>query len=143
VAKAGAVVTFEIEQVDPGSGLTVGDTVDVTYSRGTERFLHAGSRYRVETWGEANGTLLGDVAVADRACSGGTWHADGTPIDTGLFTRDGFRPWLLVPLLGGAALVTAIAVAIWRRHRWSRAFYGTSAPPTVEPVSRPGSRPEG
>lgn len=130
IAKDGAIVTFVVEE-HPGpapDGMpprpAIGAEVRVRYGNGTQRFVHVGQRYQVSSWGQADDALLSHVVTAEHACQGGTYRADGSAIDTGLFTRDGFRPWLLVPILGGAALVVAAVVGLWRRHRWNARFYG-------------------
>ena len=120
--KSGSDVTYRILRVVPvsdhpptGRNVTAGSTVVVTYEDGA-RFLHTGSRYLVKVW-----TLPGDdrlySAVNTRRCgTSSTWHADGSSIDTGLFTRDGFRPWVAVAI-GVPLLLIGWAIAHVVRDR--------------------------
>jgi hypothetical protein len=57
--------------------------IAVHYDNGDERRLHAGDRYRVLVWWlrrPAPAHYFSSVYTPKRDCSGGTIHADGTPI---------------------------------------------------------------
>jgi hypothetical protein len=129
-AKDGAAVTFGVEQwsddrLPPGTPerLSAGDVVVVRYSGGDERFVHVGQRYQVDAWGETPDDLASGVQTADECPVGGsaTLHADGTPINTGLFTRDGIEPYT-GRILVGALLLAAVtgAVVAYRRVKHPR-----------------------
>jgi hypothetical protein len=86
VGRHGSSVTYRVEAVRPSEGAAAlpqpvrGTLVVVHYEAHEEQFLHAGERYSVRVW-PINGFFSG-VHTADRPCSGGTVHADGTAIDT-------------------------------------------------------------
>ena len=129
-AKHGGDVTFEVEQLTadrlaPGNPETIsaGDEVVVHYSGGDERVVHVGQHYQVDAWGDPPDGLASGVQTADECPVGGsaTLHADGTAINTGLFTRDGIEPYA-GRILVGALLLAAVtgAVVAYRRVKHPR-----------------------
>lgn len=128
VERQGDVVTFVVESaalVAPDIPLAVapGERVIVVYPDDDARFLHVGERYRVVTATRAADQWQSNVMGANE-CSHGirTAHADGSPIDTGLLTRDGIRPYVGRIAVTTIALLAAsvIAVMLWRRHQRPR-----------------------
>ncbi len=117
--KDGDAVTYVVEswqadRLPPGNPqlLSPGDRVVIDYLGGDARFLHTGQRYQVDATGNAIDQLTSDVHTSGECTFGSaTVHADGSSIDTGLWTRDGIEPYvgriaLGVLLLGVAALGT-------------------------------------
>jgi hypothetical protein len=109
--------TFRTENPDgPIPKLTA--SVAVEYPDDVAHFLHVGKRYLVNV--EWSGTAFeSDIHRAGDCGSGGTLHADGSPIDTSTF------PWLHRALLAGlvtpvVALLVLVAVVWYRRRRHRR-----------------------
>jgi hypothetical protein len=123
-------VTFEIVSLVPSrasgdDALRPGERVTVTYTGGDERFVHDRHRYLVDASGSVPDALSSGVQSADEcpdAASGvGTYRADGTRIDTGLYTADGIAPYLLPAGIALAVIATfVVAVAILARRRRPR-----------------------
>lgn len=122
VARSGGDVTFlvddlEIPQVNalqPDPQIEPGQEVTVTYGDDA-RFLHTGQSYLVPVYGTAPSDLRGFVSHSPCGTRGtDTVHADGSEIDTGIFTRDGFAPY--IPKLA-FTIVSAAAIALLVRWR--------------------------
>ncbi len=91
-------MTYEIVSLMPSRAsddgpLRQGERLTLAYSGGDQRFVHDGHRYLVDAFGTVPDALSSGVQTADEcpnAASGvGTYQADGTHIDTGIFTSDG------------------------------------------------------
>jgi hypothetical protein len=122
IAKVGDAVTFRVDEVvsDPvffprsGLGLEPGQEVVVRYGQDA-RFLHTGRSYLVSVSGNSVGDLRGSVSHGPCGTSGNdTSHADGSEINTSIFTREGFEPYW--PKLG-LAIIAIAAVALLVRWR--------------------------
>src|SRR5262249_19639658 len=97
--------------------LLTGDTARVTYPADDARFVHVGSSYRVEAFGRPPSRLSSTVRAGD--CQGEeplTRHADGTAINTSVFTRDGIAPYVM-PLAIGSAVALALVLLLAAHHR--------------------------
>ena len=107
-SRSGSAVTFSTDD---------GRTLVVTYPGDAARFLHVGTAYRVDVWGqpgELSSTIMPYCGVP-----GGTLYADGTPVNTGVWSRErraDALPWVIGGLLVLAGLVTALAIRERRRH---------------------------
>ncbi len=76
-SRSGSAVTFSTDD---------GRTLVVTYPGDVARFLHIGTAYRVDAWrqpGEFSSTVTPYCGVP-----GGTLYADGTPVNTGVWSRE-------------------------------------------------------
>jgi hypothetical protein len=112
----GANATFFVEQVKPNSSPAASALprqpsrrlVVVRYEQKEQQYLHVGRRYSVRVWA-ING-FFSSVHVAGHKCSGGTVYANGSAIDTSVWSRPRTRHLILVLVsvvllvLGGAAL---------------------------------------
>jgi hypothetical protein len=124
VGRHGSSVAYRVEAVQPSEGAAAlpqpvrGTLVVVHYEAHEEQFLHAGERYSVRVW-PINGFFSG-VHTANRPCSGGTVHADGTAIDTALSHQSRARHILFS--FAAALAVVGLFVAAWalRRRRRQR-----------------------
>jgi hypothetical protein len=132
IAKDGSTVTFTVISVEPTSTslgvahVNPGEQVTVRYVQGDQRFVHPGDTYLVNAYGAGLGHLESGVQTAqecDNDAPGvGTYEADGARIDTGIFTRDGFAPYV-TPLVVGLGLVIALVAiggAVYARNRKPR-----------------------
>jgi len=129
-AERGGDVTFDVEQwagdrLPPGSPqeLEPGDQIVVTYSGGDQRFIHVGQRYQVDAWGSAPDGFASGVQTADECPIGGsaTFHADGSAIDTTLFSADGIEPYTgRIALVALMATAATGAIVAYRRVRHPR-----------------------
>ncbi|MGZ4707587.1 MAG: hypothetical protein ACXWBN_02455 [Acidimicrobiales bacterium] len=124
VAEHAGAVTFRVDEVLPdrifhdvaAAEVAVGDEVVVHYRGGDERFVHQGQSYQVDAWGHVPDELASGVHTADECAGGGTVHADGSPIDTGLWTRDGIAPYQGRIALGALVLAVGVVGAIVHRR---------------------------
>jgi hypothetical protein len=144
-------VTFEVVSLVPsrasGDGaLRQGERLTVTYTGGDERYLHDGHSYLVDAYGTVPDALSSGVQTAGEcpnAASGvGTYKADGTRIDTGLFTSDGIAPYVMpVALAAGVIGLLVVAVAILARRRQPRlTIDGRPIRPGASDPSAPSAR---
>ena len=107
VERHGSSLTYRVEALQPSEGAAAlpqpvrGTLVVVHYENHEEQFLHVGQRYSVKVWPIRH--YYSGVHTANRPCSGGTLHADGTAIDTSLL----HQPHTLRVFLN---VVTALAV---------------------------------
>jgi hypothetical protein len=122
VANDDGSVTFRVDEVvknhpiagEPTLGLEPGQEVTVAYGDDA-RFLHTGESYLVPTFGAGVEDLQGRVHHGPCGYRGGeTTHADGSAIDTGILTRDGFAPY--APKLA-LTIIAAAAIALMIRWR--------------------------
>lgn len=114
VAVDGDLVTFEVTGGDP----TPGFEVEIEYVDDDSRFVDVGRQYEVTAWERAGGGLASGVHTAEDECGGGgTVHVDGSAIDTGLFTRNGFRPWVVAAPVAAVAAAVAAGWLVLRRRR--------------------------
>jgi hypothetical protein len=125
LAEHGADIDYRIETMLPGRifeggagapSVHPGQRVTVTYTGGDARFVHVGHRYRVDVFGSAHDRLTSGVRTAGECLNAaegvGTFHADGSAIDTGLLTRDGISPYLARVGVAVAATVALVAGGI-------------------------------
>ena len=129
VAKDGPKVTFEIVSLEPAraandAALRPGEQVTVSYDGGDERFVHEDHRYLVDAYGNVPGALRSGVQTAGECSNAsrgvGTFRADGTRIDTSLFTRDGIEPYVLpgiIAVVAGVVLVIGATTLVARSRR--------------------------
>ncbi len=127
MAKDDGSVTFRVDKVvkddriagAPTLGLSPGEEVTVAYGDDA-RFLDTGRSYAVRPFGETVDGLRGMVHHGPCGLTGiETLHADGSAIDTGILTRDGFAPYvpkLAVTIVAAAAIALAIRWRIRVEH---------------------------
>jgi hypothetical protein len=104
--------------------LTAGQHVKVHFDwdldGSTAQFLHVGSRYDATLWWQ-NDEFWSDIHTADRPCSGGTVHADGSSINTSLWARSRVREVVYVFTPVAVALFATPCVrSVQRRRRRAR-----------------------
>jgi hypothetical protein len=135
-AVRGEHATFAVETYAPNPGGPVLTTppraaasVDVRYDSDEIKFLRTGRRYSVVVFPTENGPGSG-VHHADDNCSGGTVYANGSRIDTSLWSRTIVRR----VLLGFVGLLVATLVFLgWVTRRTHRArLRSASESPTAE-----------
>jgi hypothetical protein len=129
VERHGAVATYVIDTLWRSQGgfeqppeLAVGQRVDVRYDHGRAQFLRVGDRYQVKLWWDSDAGFTSGVHMAEDACSTGTVYADGSSIDTSLWSRSWVRNGVYV---AGAVLLPILIVVLTnrltkRRHERSR-----------------------
>jgi hypothetical protein len=108
-------VTFRVESVvilhRYSTRATVpqrGETVTVVYLRGGDKFIDVGKRYQVAVWpGVENRPTSGVQTAANHCGGGGTVHADGSRIDTGIRLFE-LRPWVA----GGIAALVIVGLSV-------------------------------
>ena len=114
----------------PSAAPVVGASVAVQYSAKEVAFLRVGRRYSVLVY-DGDGGFVSSVRHADDKCSGGTVYADGSKIDTSLWSRSIVRRAALgfIVLL----LLTLVVLAfVTRRLRDRRARVSVGRPPREE-----------
>jgi hypothetical protein len=121
---------FVVESVQPPPGgppdahtPAVGSTVTVTYADGGERFLRAGTAYRVEVdW--QDGRLESDVHTAeDCGTASGTTRTDGSHIDTARVSWFRVHRALLVIALAPIVALAVLGSWLWLRRRRPRTVH--------------------
>jgi len=124
-AKDGGDVTFHIDQIvsdqqNPApqpTSLEPGQDLVVRYSDGDARYLHRGASYRVPVFGNEIDGFHSGVHTADECdapVGTGTVHADGTEINTGIFTLEGFQPYWPKLVITIVAITAITALIRWR-----------------------------
>ena len=108
VSRSGSAVTYS---TDDGRSLVV------TYPGDAARFLHVGTTYRVDAWGQPGD--LSSTVMPYCGVPGGTLYADRTPVNTGVWSHERLAdelPWVVGGLVVLGGLVTALVVRGRRRH---------------------------
>ena len=109
VSRTESVVTYSTDS---------GRTLLVIYPGDAARFLHVGTTYRVDAWGQP-GDQLSSTVMPYCGVPGGTLYADGTPINTGVWSRERLAddlPWVVVGLVLLAGMVAAVVIRERRRN---------------------------
>ena len=120
----GATATFRVDTSSRGRYLSPGAPVPRTgtdlavfFYGGDEQFLRVGQRYVVHVWWD-QGRFTSDVKTAQDPCAGGTYHADGSRIETSLISRPHVKQVLFAVAIVPPA--TLLLLAIWVRRRHNR-----------------------
>jgi hypothetical protein len=134
VARHGDDVTFRVESIpsnaadslsqmsrDQGTPVvSVGRNLPVHYGDRTGEFVHVGTRYSVRVF-TVDKRLWSEVHKAGVGCSDYTRHADGSSINTSLWTRSRVRGsvlvFALVVLITATLVLMAFATRNGRRRR--------------------------
>jgi hypothetical protein len=112
IAVRGDTATFEVEE-DRTGGL--GKTIDVRYLEGSVEFLTINQRYAVAAYAGSDGVPTSWVHTAG-SCGNGTFHPDGSAIDTGVLRG---ITWVQVALAITAPFIALLTI-LWLLGRRAR-----------------------